>query len=82
MLGRPARGYVGGFGRWQRGNLISELLLVRLQCRDALRYLAVFGGELFLIGGNLLDCFTDNGEIKCYRLQLLPQFRRTRIGAG
>jgi hypothetical protein len=70
------------FGRRQGGNLISELLLGRLQCRDALRYLAVFGGELFLIGGKLLDCFAYNCKIKCYRLELLSQFRRTHIRGG
>jgi hypothetical protein len=46
---------VGDFWRRQRGNLISELSLGRLQCRDALGYLAVFFGELVLIGGKLLD---------------------------
>jgi hypothetical protein len=39
--------------------------------------LPFFGGELLLIGGKLLDCLAYNGEIKCYRLELLCQLRRT-----
>jgi len=82
MLGGAAGRDVGHFGRRQRENLISELSVGRLQCRDALRYLAVFGGELLLIGGKLVDCLAYNDEIKRYRLELLGQFRRTCVCGG
>lgn len=73
---------MGDFGRRQRGNLISELSPACLQCRHALRDLAIFGGELLLIGGKLFDCLAYNDEIKGYRLELLCQFRRTCIRGG
>jgi len=48
----------------------------------ALRYLAVSGGELLLIGGKLVDCLAYNDEIKRYRLELLGQFCRTCVCGG
>jgi hypothetical protein len=43
-----------GFGRRQGGDLISDFLLDRLECRDILRYLVLLSSKLLLIGSKPL----------------------------
>ena len=57
--------------RSQGQNLLTEVLLGRLQRRDGLRHLVLLAGELILIGCKLLFASPDKCEINRHRFKLL-----------
>ena len=62
--------------RGQGQNILVDVLLGCLQCREGLRHLVLLAGELILIAGKLLYAALHDGKVKHHRFKLRLQFCR------